>query len=74
MQAAKDNEIAVLKEMIKSSQTQIKQKETELVHMKKKLSYAEGQNLAARQTINAGQQSLIALSKLPDLSPNSYSH
>lgn len=35
--------------MIKSNQTQLKQKETEINHLKKKLSYSEAQNLAARQ-------------------------
>jgi len=41
LEGEKQGEIAVLKEMVKSSQTQLKQKEAELIHMRKKLSYSE---------------------------------
>jgi len=45
----------VLKEMVKSSQTQLKQKEAELIFMRKKLQNAEAQSLAAKKVMNSNQ-------------------
>ena len=56
----RQNEVQVLKEMIKSAQTQLKQKEAEIGHLKKKLSYSEAQNLAARQ-LNNNKASLVSI-------------
>lgn len=38
--------------MIKSIQTQLKQKESEIIFMRKKLQHAEAQSLVAKQAMN----------------------
>jgi chromosome segregation ATPase len=68
----KDNEIAVLKEMIRSTQTQLKSKEAEVVRLRKKVNYAEAQSLAARQLMTASQASLTPQSRYPAQSQHAH--